>query len=134
MPKQAIKTIRSFLKGGLTEQYEVWMLNWGGAVRDLSPNSTAFFWRSPKFYMEFDAVWEDDDLTVPGLKWVEDFAESIRPYAVGSYVNVPDGNIKDFGPAYYGSNFDRLKTVKAKYDPLNVFHYPQSIPLPSLEC
>ncbi len=48
-----------------------------------------------------------------------------------SYVNVPDGNIKDFGRAYYGDNFDRLKQVKRKYDPLNVFRYPQSIPVAS---
>ncbi len=129
IPKQGIRTIRSFLKRGLTEHYEVWMLNWGGAVRDVSPKDTAFFWRSPKFYMEFDAVWDAEELTVPGLKWVEAFSDALAPYSVGSYVNVADGNIQDFGPAYYGTNFDRLKRVKAKYDPLNVFHYPQSIPV-----
>ncbi|WP_230162816.1 BBE domain-containing protein [Peribacillus sp. Bi96] len=34
----------------------------------------------------------------------------------------------NFGPAYYGTNFDRLQRIKAKYDPENVFHFPQSIP------
>ncbi len=131
LPKQGIKTIRSFLERGLTENYEVWMLNWNIGTQDLSPTDTAFFWRKPLFYIEFDSVWEDDALTAPSLKWTEDFAEALSPHGTGSYVNVPDGNIKDFGKAYYGDNFDRLKQVKRKYDPLNVFRYPQSIPVAS---
>nr|QBK93272.1 MAG: uncharacterized protein LCPAC403_04060 [Pithovirus LCPAC403] len=131
LSEDGIDVIKSFLGKGLTENYEVWMLNFGGAVRDLSPTDTAFFWRSPKFYMEFEAVWEKDSLTIPSLEWVEEFAEAISPFSVGSYVNVPDGAIKDFGKEYYGSNFDRLKRVKRKYDPSNVFRYPQSIPVAS---
>nr|QBK92743.1 MAG: uncharacterized protein LCPAC401_03810 [Pithovirus LCPAC401] len=129
LPEDGIDVIRSFLDKGLTKDYEVWILNWGGAVRDLSTSSTAFFWRKPLFYAEFDSVWEDDALTAPSLKWTEDFAEALSVYSTSSYVNVPDGNIKDFGKAYYGDNFDRLKQVKRKYDPLNVFRYPQSIPV-----
>ena len=34
----------------------------------------------------------------------------------------------DWETAYWGSNVDRLRTIKAKYDPGNVFHYEQSIP------
>jgi Berberine and berberine like len=30
--------------------------------------------------------------------------------------------------AYCGSNFGRLRKIKAKYDPYNVFQYEQSIP------
>jgi FAD/FMN-containing dehydrogenase len=47
---------------------------------------------------------------------------------VGSYINVPDQGIKNSGPVYYGTNFPRLRRVKAKYDPGNVFNNPQSIP------
>ncbi|XRJ16107.1 BBE domain-containing protein [Bacillus velezensis] len=52
----------------------------------------------------------------------------MKPYVTGSYVNVPDQNIENFGKAYYGSNFARLQRIKAKYDPENVFRFPQSIP------
>ncbi|WP_342772898.1 BBE domain-containing protein [Ectobacillus funiculus] len=34
----------------------------------------------------------------------------------------------NFGREYYGANFARLREVKAKYDPENFFHFPQSIP------
>jgi FAD/FMN-containing dehydrogenase len=33
--------------------------------------------------------------------------------------------------AYWGPNVDRLRTIKAKYDPENVFSFEQSLPLVS---
>lgn len=54
--------------------------------------------------------------------------KKMQPFIVGSYINVPDQGIKHSGPVYYGKNYARLKRVKAKYDPNNVFNNPQSIP------
>jgi FAD/FMN-containing dehydrogenase len=45
----------------------------------------------------------------------------------GAYVNVPNIAMQDWETAYWGSNVDRLRQVKAKYDPHNVFQYEQSI-------
>jgi FAD/FMN-containing dehydrogenase len=52
----------------------------------------------------------------------------MRPYVKGSYVNVPDRSINEWPRTYYGDNFARLREVKRKYDPENVFHFEQSIP------
>lgn len=46
----------------------------------------------------------------------------------GAYVNVPNIGTQDWETAYWGRNFDRLRKIKAKYDPHNVFQYEQSIP------
>lgn len=62
------------------------------------------------------------------LSSVEKVRQLMKPYVKGSYVNVPDQNIEKFGKAYYGSNFARLREIKAKYDPDNLFRFPQSIP------
>ena len=51
----------------------------------------------------------------------------LQPYVIGSYVNVPDLNLKNYGQEYYGDNFARLRKVKAQYDPENVFNFVQSI-------
>ncbi len=52
----------------------------------------------------------------------------MSPYTLGDYVNWPDIDIKDWQRTYYGTNFSKLRTVKTKYDPCNVFKFPQSIP------
>ncbi|MCH1624651.1 FAD-binding oxidoreductase [Ferdinandcohnia quinoae] len=127
-PNEAIKIMRRFLEEATGTESNFFFLNWGGAVSRISPNATAFFWRDPKFYFEFSATWTDPSEAQRNLALVERTREMMKPFAKGSYVNVPDFNIENFGPAYYGRNFDRLRKVKAKYDPMNVFHYPQSIP------
>ncbi len=43
------------------------------------------------------------------------------------YRNYPDVEFPDWQHAYYGSNYEKLRKLKAQYDPQNRFRYPQSI-------
>jgi len=47
---------------------------------------------------------------------------------VGGYVNVPDTALANWEEAYYGTHFKRLRKIKSKWDPYNVFKFEQSIP------
>lgn len=78
--------------------------------------------------MSFWATLTPPETAAAGIRWVEDFRHAMSPYTQGVYVNTQDLSIRDWPKAYYGSNFRRLTEVKAKYDPGNVFHFPQSIP------
>lgn len=78
--------------------------------------------------MSLFATWSGPEGAARGIHWVEDFRRAMNPFTKGVYVNSPDLSIKNSPEAYYGSNFERLTRVKAKYDPENVFHFPQSIP------
>lgn len=133
LPPEAIEAIHSFLEKAEDPESNFFLLNSGGAMNEVDPNDTAFFWRNTKYYLEWDAAWADECDTQKNIKLVEDTRTLLQPYVVGSYVNVPDLNIKNYGQEYYGENFERLQKIKAEYDPKNVFNFVQSIP-PALIC
>ncbi|WP_425262333.1 FAD-binding oxidoreductase [Paenibacillus pectinilyticus] len=128
-PDKAYKTIRKFLEkaeGGTPAGF--FFLNWGGAIRRIAPKATAFYWRDPQFYVEWNTSWVKPSHAARNIALTRNTRKKLQPYIVGSYINVPDQGIKCSGPVYYGKNYARLRRVKAKYDPTNVFNNPQSIP------
>ena len=46
-----------------------------------------------------------------------------------SYQNYIDRDLDDWETRYYGENFKKFVEIKAKYDPNNLFKFPQSIPV-----
>jgi FAD/FMN-containing dehydrogenase len=54
----------------------------------------------------------------------------MRPFTSDeSFQNFVDGAETDYLRAYYGANLGRLVEIKRRYDPGNLFRFPQSIPL-----
>lgn len=128
-PDKAIKAMRDFLeKAEANSPAGFFFLNWGGAVSRVSPRATAFFWRNVKYYVEWNSSWINPSDAARNIALTRNTRRKLQPFIVGSYINVPDQGIKNSGPVYYGANFPRLRRVKAKYDPQNVFRNPQSIP------
>jgi len=105
--------------------------NFGGATAAVGAEETAFGDRSMPFMLSIDSVWpapEDDDTNIA---WTRDFWQRMRPYSQGGrlYLNFPglgeEG--EDMMRAAFGANYARLKAIKAKYDPANVFCFNQNI-------
>ena len=106
-----------------------------GRCKQEPRGGTAFPHRDALFYSEPGAGWgtrgkagSGDALTPKAQAWIAEFSQALRPYVNGAYVNVPNIGMADWETAYWGANFDRLRKIKAKYDPHNVFQYEQSIP------
>lgn len=112
---------------------EVIFDSWGGAINRVAPDATAFVHRKAIASAQYDAAF------APGVsagelraakKWMDSWYASMRPYVSGeAYQNYIDPGLRDWEHAYYGANLARLKRVKAKWDPDDVFHFAQSIPL-----
>jgi len=110
----------------------------GGAVRTSEPSGgSAFAHRDALFYAEPGAAWgirgenpvTDDPLTAECLGWIAEFTAALAPYVNGAYVNVPNAGITNWENDYWGPNVERLREIKATYDPDNVFSFEQGIPL-----
>lgn len=105
---------------------------YGGAINEVAPDATAFVHRDQRFLGQYQAYWDegDSDSEIDAAKgWLRDFGEAIAPHNSGfAYQNYIDPELEDWEQAYYGDNFDRLVSVKAQYDPDDVFSFAQSIP------
>ena len=56
--------------------------------------------------------------------------ELVHPWGSGGvYPNFPDPDLQNWAYAYHGTNYDRLRRVKAAYDPDDFFRFDQSLPL-----
>ncbi|MFI1165082.1 FAD-binding oxidoreductase [Streptomyces sp. NPDC020801] len=135
-PKEAISLIASFMQDAPSDDSNFFTQAFGGAVRRSEPRGgTSFPHRDALFYSEPGAGWgtrgqagSGDAITPKAQAWIAEFSQALRPYVNGAYVNVPNIGMQDWETAYWGSNFDRLRKIKAKYDPHNVFQYEQSVP------
>ena len=133
LPAEGIEAIKSFLIRSTGSESNFFFLNSGGAMNHVPPHDTAFYWRNTMYYVEWTSSWTKDCETQKNIAMVERTRSELDPFIVGSYVNVPDLLIKNYGTEYYGKNFERLRKIKAKYDPENVFNFAQSIP-PASKC
>jgi FAD/FMN-containing dehydrogenase len=136
-PAEAISLIESFMSKAPTPECNYFTNAFGGGVKSSEPSGgSAFAHRDALFYAEPGAGWgirggipaTDDPLTAQCEAWIAEFSQALEPYVSGAYVNVPNAGMTDWETAYWGPNVERLRTIKAKYDPDNVFRYEQSVP------
>jgi FAD/FMN-containing dehydrogenase len=101
---------------------------WGGAYGRVSPEATAFPHRRERFLIKHDVVIESDDEAAAAREWLARSWEIGHPYGSGGvYANFPDPELEDPLRAYHGPNLERLRRVKARYDPDRVFSFEQSL-------
>ncbi|MBF9132152.1 FAD-binding oxidoreductase [Plantactinospora sp. S1510] len=135
-PEEAINLIRRFMENAPSDDSNFFTQAFGtGAQASEPPGGTAFPHRDALFYSEPGVGWgtrgepdSGDALTPVAQAWIAEFSQALRPYVNGAYVNVPNIGMAEWETAYWGSNFERLRRIKGKYDPHNVFQYEQSIP------
>jgi hypothetical protein len=101
---------------------------YGGAIARVSPEQTAFVHRRALGCIQYDLTWNHGEKTPARLLQIRMFYESMRPYVSGgAYVNYCDTELPNWREAYWDANLPRLKAIKSRFDPDNVFRHAQSI-------
>ncbi len=99
----------------------------GGAVAAIAPDETAFFYRRAINIIALSTDWEDPAANGVNLAWFAPRYRVLEGVTFGSYVNFPNLENRDYMRAYYGRNAARLRCIKGRIDPENLFCFPQSI-------
>lgn len=97
---------------------------------NIPQTNTAFYPRNAPGWWYMASYWneqKEDSIALTALReFYQDISNLTSPY---SYGNTVDYDLVSYLDAYYGDNVDRLIQIKQQYDPENVFHWQQSIPL-----
>jgi hypothetical protein len=101
----------------------------GGAMARVPVEATAFAHRRSRIMVNVAAIASTSDEAAANLPWVMTFVEALRQGDAAAYVNF----LADEGPeriraAYPGPTWERLRTIKRRYDPTNLFRLNQNIP------
>jgi FAD/FMN-containing dehydrogenase len=100
-----------------------------GAVHRRKKDATAWSCRDAVWSMAIVGV-DPDPSKAPTLKkWARDYWEAVHPFNLsGGYANfMMDDEGETRLRAAYGNNYERLATLKNKYDPSNLFRVNQNI-------
>lgn len=108
---------------------EVYVLQLGGAVADINDEATPYTGRTAGHYWIVESAWEskrDDDMFVT---WSRAAAARLTELAMrGNYINEQGDVGKEVALEAYGEDkYHRLATLKARYDPTNLFRLNQNI-------
>lgn len=100
----------------------------GGAMARIAEDATAFAHRKSKIMVNLAGLYGNPDEKSTHQVWVDAFAKAIKQSDNGSYVNflgdVDETRVRE---AYPDATWERLRKIKAQYDPTNLFHMNQNI-------
>jgi FAD/FMN-containing dehydrogenase len=101
----------------------------GGAMARVPVEATAYAHRKQRIMVNVAAFYESPETRLARQAWVDAFATTLDQGDASVYANfLGDEGAERVRNAYPGSTWDRLRAIKARYDPDNLFHINQNIP------
>jgi hypothetical protein len=101
-----------------------------GALNEREDDDGAVGNRDTRYISGFADTWPPGTPADPHVSWMRDAWERIRPFSTGgNYVNfqlAEDDSVRTADA--YRTNYQRLRRLKAHYDPANLFRVNRNIP------
>jgi FAD/FMN-containing dehydrogenase len=100
-----------------------------GAVTRVGATETAVPHRDQGWNLLIPSIWTGPAESDANIAWSRETFAAMRPYFASSrWLNyLGDDQAEDAISGAYGPNYDRLREVKRRYDPENVFHLNHNI-------
>lgn len=99
----------------------------GGVIGRVTPTATAFPHRRGTHNMIFNVAWPHEIDSAPQLTYSDELWKRLSPYTDGFYSNEVIDEPISVVEANYQGNLPRLRALKKKYDPGNLFRLNANI-------
>jgi len=105
--------------------------NFGGATARIPADSTAFGDRSMPYMFSIDSIWTNAKDDQANIEWTRSFWQRMQAHSHKGrmYLNFPGHGEEGekLVKNTYGDNYPKLRAIKKKYDPQNLFRFNQNI-------
>jgi FAD/FMN-containing dehydrogenase len=127
--REAGETIMEFLGASDASLRAAQLRVLGGAMARVPVDATAYAHRKSPIMVNIAAFYDGPDDKPVREAWVAEFSAALHQGDTGAYVNfLGDEGETRVRAAYPGTTWDRLATIKARWDPDNLFRLNQNIP------
>jgi FAD/FMN-containing dehydrogenase len=125
----AAQTLVEYVSKVTSPFTDVKLATLGGAMARVGEDATAFSHRDAKYALVIQARWKNASESAQNLAWTQDFFDAMKAHSTGTvYVNfIADEGERRVADAYNAPAFQRLRNIKRKYDPENLFRMNQNI-------
>ena len=128
LPDDVIDLVIEFASTAPSPMNVIMIEIYGGAVARVPSDATAFGHRDALFNLGILAISNDPAIDAAQKTWARNAWQKALPYSTGgAYVNYMSEG-EDVHAAYSDARLQRLATIKAQYDPANLFRFNQNIP------
>ena len=128
---EAIEVFAGCAENRSSHSTMVLVMHIGGAVGRVRPDETAYPIRNASFVTNFMGSWRNAAETPRHIAWVREAWNRLLPFSTGAgYLNFlghEERDVERLVRSTFGSNYNRLVEIKAKYDPANLFRLNQNI-------
>jgi hypothetical protein len=104
----------------------------GGKWSEPAANATAYPHRDFKVNFFMQPIWKNASQDAAVISsFNTSYFKHVWPNCAPNcqvYCNYPDMSLPDYAKAYWGPNLERLQILKRRFDPDEIFSFPQSIP------
>ena len=123
----AIDTIVAHSEAITSPHTIVPLFQFGGIASRVAEDAMAYSHRNAAYALNCNASWTEGE-PERHIQWARDFSTAMQPYSAGVYVNFLSNESEERVKAAYGATkYERLVTLKNKYDPSNFFRLNQNI-------
>ncbi len=126
----AIETMGRYHRDATSPSSEIHIQHFGGAVARVDGEATAYGERGAPFVLNTIAVSHEPGGIDTHVEWAQRLYAEIEPSLTGgAYINFLSAEGEERVQAAYGAEkFARLRELKDRYDPTNLFHLNQNVP------
>jgi len=127
---EATRILMDYVEGLKSPWTDIKIPHLEGAVSRVPESATAYGSRNARFGLVIQARWEHGLDSSAHIAWAKGLRDALEPYTTGrAYANFIAADEADRIPSAHGpENYRRLRELKSKYDPANVFHNNPNVP------